>query len=70
MCYNTFNAQKADQAERRGAKQSRNGGSPEREVCVMSYVTYSDLFLFVNTIIGIINVIAVLIVLFKINKKR
>ena len=36
----------------------------------MSCVTYSDLFLFVNTIIGIINVIAVLIVLFKINKKR
>lgn len=53
-----------------GLSKAETAVLPKREVCVMSYVTYSDLFLFVNTIIGTINVIAVLIVLFKINKKR
>ncbi len=36
----------------------------------MSYVTFSDLFQFVDTIVDVINIVVVLIVLFKINKKR
>ena len=70
MCYTISNAARQTEPKGEGLSKSRNGGSPEREVCVMSYVTFSDLFQFVDTIVDVIDIVAVLIVLFKINKKR
>ena len=70
MCYNTINAARQTEPKGEGLSEYVNGGSPVREVNVMDYVTFSDLFRFVDTIIDVINIVVVLNVFFKVKKTK